>query len=222
MVGRHGDDRLHRDTRCVHRYQDKADAFLWPDGGVGADEAEDVIGKLGMGGPDLGTVDDIVVAILDRRGLETRQIRAGTGLRIPLAPVVFAGQHARQVVRLLFLGTVLEEYGREHTQAEGNQTWRTGLRKLFVKNVLLGNRPARTTMFNRPGRYRPPFFDQDRLPAHGQFLFRKYGGGLACFGAHLGGQPGSKKGLYFGTELLVFGGKFDFHCSTVCHKSAPV
>ena len=65
----------------------------WPVGRGPADEVA-VVGDLAEAGPDLLAVDDEVVAVADRPGLERGQVRAGLGLAHPDAPRGLTGQDA--------------------------------------------------------------------------------------------------------------------------------
>src|SRR5439155_13931129 len=102
VIAADGQDRPRRDARALHVDQDEGDAVLLPLGLVGADQREHAIGVMGMRGPDLGAVDDVVVAIAHRAGFQRREIGAGARFGIALAPVVFAGENFRQVKVLLF------------------------------------------------------------------------------------------------------------------------
>ena len=54
-------DRLNRDTRCFHIDQQKANALLLAHIFGGANQTKNPVGILGKGGPDLGTIDQVVV-----------------------------------------------------------------------------------------------------------------------------------------------------------------
>ena len=86
---------------------------------VGADEAEDPVGLVGIAGPDLLAVDDEIVAVIDGRGGEAGEVGAGVGLRIALAPADFAARDLRQMRLLLFLGAIFQQRRPEHRDAEG-------------------------------------------------------------------------------------------------------
>ena len=57
---------------------------------VGAHQAEDPVGLVGVGGPDLLAVQDEVVAVAHGAGLERREVRAGARLGVALAPADLA------------------------------------------------------------------------------------------------------------------------------------
>src|SRR5690606_40754232 len=72
------------------------------------------VGVLAQGGPGLLAVDDIVIAIAHRAGLQRGQVGTGARLGVTLTPPVLPGQDARQVFLLLLFGTELDR-SEEHT-----------------------------------------------------------------------------------------------------------
>ena len=76
---------------------------------VGAHQREHPVGMVRPGGPDLLAVDDEVVAVAHRRGAQAREVGAGIGFGIALAPDRLAGQHGRQMARLLRLGAEADQ-----------------------------------------------------------------------------------------------------------------
>src|SRR3546814_17383369 len=63
MVAGEGADRLDADARRGHVEQQETDPRLWLALGRGTDEAEHAVGEMGVGGPDLRAVADILPAI---------------------------------------------------------------------------------------------------------------------------------------------------------------
>ena len=110
-------DRLGRDARALHVEQHEADAALL---GclAGADEAEDPIGLVGVAGPHLLPVDDIMVARVLGAGREAGEVGAGIGFRIALAPADFAARDLGQMFELLLFAAVFQQRGPEHRNAE--------------------------------------------------------------------------------------------------------
>jgi hypothetical protein len=88
-----------RDAGRRHVDQDERDAFLLLRGLIGAREHEDHVRELRERDPRLLAVDDVVVAVAVGARFERREIGAGFGFRIALAPPVVAAQNARQVAR---------------------------------------------------------------------------------------------------------------------------
>ena len=212
VIGGQGDDRLDFDPRRRHGNEQEGDALLRPAGAVGAHQAKDVVGELGMGGPDLGAVDDVVVAILHRRGLQAGEVRAGTRFGIALAPVMLAGEHLRQVVRLLLGRAVFEQHRGKHAQPQGNQAGRARLGELLAKDVLLGGGPTGAAVLDRPGWHGPALLHENGLPRHGQFLVREHRGRSRCGPAHVVAEPNVEKAPHFVPEGLILGAVGDIHC----------
>ena len=79
-------DRADLDARLLHGDEEVGDAGVLGGVGVGAGQQEDVVGVLGLGGPDLLAVDHPLVAVELGPGLERRPGRSGVGLAEPLAP----------------------------------------------------------------------------------------------------------------------------------------
>lgn len=91
-------DRTHTDAGIVHIDEEDGNAFLLLTGAVGAYEAENEIRVLGVRSPCLGAVDHVVLTVTNRTSLQGGKVRAGVGLRIALAPPVFAAKDSRRIV----------------------------------------------------------------------------------------------------------------------------
>ncbi len=148
-------DRTHLDAGLVHRHQQERDALVLRRVGVGASEREDVVGEMAGRGPDLLTVEHPFVTV--EFGLEPDVAEIGAGVRfgVPLAPRVRAGQHPRDVVRLLLLGSPQQQRVAEHLDAE--QIVRTagrhsGSGELLGQDDLLGRAQPRSAVLDRPAR----------------------------------------------------------------------
>ena len=102
VVTGHGDDRFHAYPWRAHIDEQKTDAMLGSATIVRAHQAENVIGEVGVGRPDLGAVDDVVITSGFGLEFQAGQVGAGPGLRVPLAPVVLTVEDFGQVFRLLF------------------------------------------------------------------------------------------------------------------------
>src|SRR5262249_25560751 len=88
------------ETRCRHLDQESRDALAARGRRIGAGQQEAVLGLLGVGRPDLGAIDDVLLAIRRGRGTQPAEIRAGFGFRKSLAPEDVALADAGQVIRL--------------------------------------------------------------------------------------------------------------------------
>ena len=86
------------------------------------------VGEMRVGCPDLTTAQPIKVAV--RRGFQFQacQIRAGTWLRVALAPIVLTGQYARQIFALLCLTATAHQHRAAHVQTHGCRIRRTRFR----------------------------------------------------------------------------------------------
>ena len=73
---------------------------------VGAREQEDPVGVVRLAGPDLLTVDHEVVAVPDGARLQRREIGAGAGFAVALAPLHLARRDAVEVLLLLLVAAV--------------------------------------------------------------------------------------------------------------------
>src|SRR5262249_14332546 len=130
-------------------------------------EAEDHVGVVRRGRPDLLAVDDEVVAVLDRRGAERGQVRARLWLRIALAPDDLAAQRRGDPAALLLLGAELEQRRRQHRDALVRQAgWQAGVGELLGddarrEDVWLG---AVSTVFAWNGARRIAVLDEQALP----------------------------------------------------------
>ena len=71
--------------------------------GRGADQAEDPVGLVGIAGPHLLAVDEVMVALVFGLGLQAGEVGARARLRIALAPADFAARDLGQEVLLLLL-----------------------------------------------------------------------------------------------------------------------
>ncbi|KAK0334014.1 hypothetical protein LTR94_018300 [Friedmanniomyces endolithicus] len=109
------------DARRLHVEQDEGDAQMFGRLRIGADQAEDPVGLVGVGGPDLLAVDDPVVAAILRLGLDRGQVGAGAGLGIALAPADFAAHDLGQEPLLLFFGPEGQKRRAQHPDAETGQ-----------------------------------------------------------------------------------------------------
>ncbi len=65
-----GDNGFHFNTRRLHVDEDKADAFLLLAAIVSAHEAENPVCLMGIGCPDLLTIDDVVITVAHGFGFE--------------------------------------------------------------------------------------------------------------------------------------------------------
>ena len=202
-------DRPGADAGRRHVDQHEADAGVLLRG-VGAHQAEDPVGLVGVGGPDLLAVDDEVVVVhFGPRG-QRRQVGAGVRLRVALAPADLAARDLRQVLALLLLAAVLQQRRAEHPDAEALQR-RAALERghLLAQDRRLRVREAAAAVVARPGRHRPAALAHAlhpralRLALELEALAAPADVGFALHGlAHLGRAVGLQPGAGVATKAI--------------------
>ena len=142
------------DAGLIHAEQEEADAVVLGHVGIRPHKAEDPVGVVGAGGPDLLAIDHEVVALVLRPGTKGGEVRPGTGFRVALAPPDLSPGDAGQVTDLLVLGAVFEKGRPDHRGAHaGNRRADLqGAHLLEQRDELLLVEP-RATVFLRPGRH---------------------------------------------------------------------
>src|SRR3546814_17713466 len=93
---------------------------------------------MGVGGPDLRAVEDIIPAIAVGAKLERGEIRPRARFRKALAPIILARQDARQIMRALFRRPVMHDDRRDHFQPHwgaGGELGRASCRERVCQNV---------------------------------------------------------------------------------------
>ena len=87
---------------------------------VGQRKNDTGIGKAGVGGEDLGAVDDPLVAVLDSGGLRALHVRAGARLRQAVAADLAAVDQGTEIFLLLLLGAEVVDAGAAQRGMYGN------------------------------------------------------------------------------------------------------
>ncbi len=91
--------------------------------GRGAREDEHLLGFARLGGENLAPIDDVIVALAPRRGLDMRDVVAGIRLGHREGGVILAAHDRRQEALFLFLGAVKDDRAdaedREMDRARG-------------------------------------------------------------------------------------------------------
>ena len=85
---------------------------------IGAHQAENPVGVVGVRRPDLLAGDDEIIAVAFGAGLQRGEVRSGVRLGIALAPADQARGDLRQMLLLLRLGAVFQQRRPEHPDAE--------------------------------------------------------------------------------------------------------
>ena len=149
----------------AHVDQQEADALLLLHRRVGAHQTEDHVGVLSERGPGLLAIHDEVVVLAHRAGLDRREVGAGAGLRVALAPPVLLREDPREVMRLLRRAAERHDHRRDHVQAERDEPRPAGRGALFVEDVGLHRRPVEAAVLPRPVAGEPALLVEDLLPA---------------------------------------------------------
>ena len=101
-----------------HGAGEVGDALVLGHLGIGAGQQHAQVGLLAVGGPDLLAVDDPLVAVAHRPGLEPGQVRSGRRFREQLAPRLPSGDDGPDVAVDLLLGPVGGDGRGRQQQAE--------------------------------------------------------------------------------------------------------
>jgi hypothetical protein len=137
---------------------------------IGARQAEHPVRILRERRPGLLAVDDILIALASRRGLERSEVGARARLGKALAPPVVEIGDAREVATLLRLAAEGDDDRSHHVDAEWERIRRRRLLQFFAIDVLPHRRPIGAAPLDRPVRHRPTLGVEDTLPADQVFL----------------------------------------------------
>ena len=120
--------------------------------GIGAHQQKAPIGEMRARGPHFLTVDQEMVALVDRAGAQAGEVGAGARLGIALAPDLVAGQDFRQIALFLFLAAPVDQRRAEQVHADrAGQDRRAGAEILLVEDNLLHEAGAAPAIVLRPG-----------------------------------------------------------------------
>ena len=220
-IARDQQDRLCGHALRRHVEQDKADAVMLLGGRVGAHQAKNPVGVVGVGRPDLLAGDDEIVAVALGAGLQRGEVRSGVRLGIALAPADQARGDLRQMFLLLRLGAVFQQRRPEHGDAERHQRLpRADRRHLLAHDLGLLAIEAAAAIFLRPMRHGPALvahpLEPDALRLGREFGVAAAPERVAVRGhrlAHLRRAIGLEPGAGFTAELIEIGhGAFPYRC----------
>ena len=141
--------------------------MLLAPGGVRSEEAEHPVGPGGVTGPDLGTIDDVVIAITVRPALQRGEVRSRIRFRVPLAENDVAVGETGQKPLLLIFRTELDQCRTHHAGRKDADVRCIVESQLPFEDILLLEGPAGTAVFDRPGRTTPAALVEDAHPATG-------------------------------------------------------
>ena len=211
------DDRVHLDTFTLHIDQDERNALLLLAGVIGAHQAENPVGVLGIRRPDLGAVDNEIIAIALCFGFETRQVRARSRLGVTLTPPIFTLENARQEIFFLLICPVGHDDVGDHHQTKRHHVRDAGKGSLGFVDVLLRCCPARAAVFRWPIGCNPAFVIKFSLPLlDGVFVI-----GRAQARLQFGCVGFIKEPAHFVAESQIFSGICCIHGSPRGRKGLP-
>ena len=152
-------DRSWPHAGVCHVDQQEGNAVMLAHGRVGADKTEDPVGVMRVAGPDLVTVDQVMIALQHRASLQPRQIGPGSRFAVALAPADFSTHDLRQMLLALRLGAVFQQHRPQHRQPHAAQR-RAAIQRL---HFLIHHRgfhlsEATAAVLLRPGRRGPALF----------------------------------------------------------------
>src|SRR5580704_2316831 len=105
---------------------------------------------MGERSPDLRTVDDKIVTIVDRAGLQRGQVRTGIRLGITLAPEFLATENLGDVATFLILGAPMHQGWTEQRDPESTRGAGADALEFLVKNNVLQEGRTAAAVFLRP------------------------------------------------------------------------
>ena len=97
------------DPRLMHRHGERREPLVLGHVGIGAGQHDAPLGDVGVAGPDLVTVDDVLVAVERGGGAQRREVGAGVGFAEALAPTVTAVDQPGQEAVLDRLAAVVAD-----------------------------------------------------------------------------------------------------------------
>src|SRR5947208_1048304 len=144
-------ERTHLDAWLAHVEEHARDALVLGRLRVGAREQDPPVGDRPARGPDLLAVDEEVVALVLGARLEAREVRAGVGLRVELAPDLLGREHLLQVALLLPVGPVDDDRRADEADPEPvDRRRRADPRHLVLDDRLLHRRGGPAAVLRRP------------------------------------------------------------------------
>ncbi|MEZ5136577.1 MAG: hypothetical protein R2699_16395 [Acidimicrobiales bacterium] len=178
-------DGSHVDAVRFHVDDERRDAVVLAalgDGGrVGADEEQAPPGQVRRRDPDLGSVEDVVVAVGDGEGAQVGEVRAGLGFGEALAPVVVGVEDVGDPPVALLVGAPADDHRTDLPQAVGVVDARRA-RPCHLLGVdhRLGRRGVAPAPLGRPGDGRPATLVELALPGAPAFHLRQHARGAGA------------------------------------------
>src|ERR1700722_13581680 len=120
------------------------------------------VGDVGVAGPDLVALDDVVVTVAGGGGGQRREVRTGAGLAETLAPSLGAVDHAGQESPAQLRTAVSGQARNQVTQAGPGRG--AGPRQLFVEDDVVHRRHLLSAVLTRPGQPEEAALVQRAMP----------------------------------------------------------
>ena len=153
------------DARGLHVDDEHADAGVLGGVGVGAHEAEAVVGVVRARRPHLLAVHDEAVPVQLGPGAQAGQVAAGVGLAHAQAPADLGPQRGQGVARLLLLGAPVEDGRGDDGQALGvAAAGDAEAGELLEVHHLLHRGGVAAAVLGGPARHQPAVVEQLALP----------------------------------------------------------
>ena len=149
-------DRAGGYTGARHVEQDEADALVLAAAVIGAHQAENPVGLVGVTGPDFLAVDQVVITLVLGPGGQAGEVGARVGLGVALAPADFTAGDFGQMFQFLLLVAEMEQRRAQHGDAETVE-WRARADPghLLPQDFQFLLVEATTAVFLRPVRHGP-------------------------------------------------------------------
>src|SRR5262249_20952675 len=177
----------------------------------GANQREDAVRSMRHRGPDLLTVDDVVIAGGFGLGLERREVGTGARLRIALRPMILAGANPGKVHVLLLLRAEPHQDGANEL-GSGSVVGCSACTPAFdFEDVALNRGPARAAVVDRPIRYRPTFARQRPMKMDRYVGLDDEPGGEVVRASHRGRNVFAQKSPHLVAKGAILCGQTNVH-----------
>ena len=199
--------------------QQERDAFLRLRLRVGAHQEEAPVRVVPFAAPRFLPIDEIVITLALRSGLERDQIRARVRLRESLRPEHIAAQDRRQMSRFLLSAAKRVQHRPEQSQSLPAQIGRVGEMAFPFEDMLPQRTPAGAAVLHRPVRRSPTLLVQRSIPGNEIFLERRSEAPVRTQG-HVARQMLAQKLPHFTAKCFVFGAEFQVHLFNLVRSPA--
>ena len=136
------------DAGLVHGDDERRDALVPRHVRVGSGQQQAPVGNIGVAGPDLVAVDDVVLTVAGRFRAQRGQVRTGAGLAEALAPTLCSVDHPGQETALQLRAAVPAQAHHQVTQTGPRRG--AGARQLLVDDHVVHRRQLVPAVLTRP------------------------------------------------------------------------